>query len=230
MLTKGKTMTRVANLLTEGNGKLGERGIFVFSLPVHSTCPGSTPTCRACCYADSGQIKMQQHRYRSKLESAKADSFVSRMVAEIRRGWIGCVRFHVSGDFFSAEYVAKWEAIARALPHVRFYGYTRSWRVPGMALALASLARLGNVRLYFSCDKDSGVPARVPARVRLAYLQTAIDDLPPASFHDREGVIFRVRKLRSTVAKRIGLVMVCPVENGATKHRTDCARCKVCIF
>jgi hypothetical protein len=67
-----------------------------------------------------------------------------------------------------------------------------------------------------SCDRDTGIPARVPRRVKLAWMQTSADDEPP-----RADLAFRVRRLRRTVAKRVSLAMVCPVENGATGHRTD---------
>ena len=29
--------------------------------------------------------------------------------------------------------------------------------------------------------------------------------------------------------QRVALALVCPVENGATGHRTDCGRCRLCI-
>jgi len=53
-------------------------------------------------------------------------------------------------------------------------------------------------------------------------------DLPP-----RADLVFRVRRLRGAVAKRVGCrsgppALVCPVENGATGHRTDCGRCGLC--
>jgi hypothetical protein len=55
-------------------------------------------------------------------------------------------------------------------------------------------------------------------------MQTSADDLPP-----RADLVFRVRRLRKTVAKRVALAVVCPVENGATGRRTDCGRCRLCI-
>ena len=55
-------------------------------------------------------------------------------------------------------------------------------------------------------------------------MQTSADDIPT-----RADLVFRVQRLRKTVAKRVNLALVCPVENGATGHRTDCGRCRVCI-
>jgi len=63
----------------------------------------------------------------------------------------------------------------------------------------------------------------VPPGVRLAWLMTRPDDLPP-----RADLIFRTLPLRRAVVKRVALALVCPTENGATGRRTDCARCRVC--
>jgi hypothetical protein len=116
------------------------------------------------------------------------------------------------------------DRIAQACPATRFYAYTRSWRRPEIVGALAELSRCRNVRLWYSCDQDTGIPAHAPRRVRLAWMQTSAEDIPP-----RADLVFRVHRLRKTVAKRVALALVCPVENGATGHRTDCGRCRLCI-
>ena len=213
----------VRNLLQQGNTKLGE-GIYTFSLSAVTTCPGSSPACRRECYALRGRFIFLRRAYRSYLAASHEEGLAARMIAGIRRRWAGCVRIHVSGDFYSAEYVRKWAAVARACPATRFFAYTRSWRRADIAEALAELSRCRNVRLWYSCDCDTGIPARVPRRVRLAWMQTSADDLPP-----RADLVFRVHRLRKTVAKRVALAVVCPVENGATGHRTDCGRCRLCI-
>jgi hypothetical protein len=213
----------VRNLLQQGNTKLGE-GIYTFSLSAVTTCPGSSPACRRECYALRGRFIFLRRAYRRYLAESRAEGFAARMIGEIRRRWVACVRIHVSGDFYSAEYVRKWAAVARACPATRFFAYTRSWRRADIAEALAELSRCRNVRLWYSCDCDTGIPARVPRRVRLAWMQTSADDLPP-----RADLVFRVHRLRRTVAKRVALAVVCPVENGATGHRTDCGRCRLCI-
>ncbi len=209
-------------MLALGNDKLGQ-GIFTFSLPAVTTCPGSSPVYRKECYATKGRFVFAKRRANAMFEESKQAGFAGRMIAEIKRRWVGCVRIHVSGDFYSAEYVAAWVEIAKACPETRFFAYTRSWRVPEMAKGLAALSRLRNVRLWYSCDRDTGVPTKTPKRVRLAWMQTTADEVP-----NRADLVFRVRRLRGTVAKRIGLAMVCPTENGITD--TDCGRCRVCII
>jgi hypothetical protein len=176
------------------------------------------------CYALRGHFPLLARAFRAYLAAARALTFARRMVAEVHRRFVGCVRIHVSGDFFSAAYVRAWIAIVRACPATRFFAYTRSWRVADMTGPLAELARCRNVRLWYSCDRDTGIPARVPRRVRLAWMMTSTDDLPP-----RADLVFRVHRLRRKPLKRIGLALVCPVENGATGHQTDCGRCRLCL-
>lgn len=43
-------MSTIRNLLTRGNGKLGE-GIRAWSLPAVETCPGRSDLCARVCYA-----------------------------------------------------------------------------------------------------------------------------------------------------------------------------------
>src|SRR5215831_9037681 len=112
-------METLRNLLQQGNTKLGE-GIYTFSLPAIATCPGSSPSCRKECYALKGRFIFLHRAYRRYLAESQQDGFAARMIGEIRRRWAGCVRIHVSGDFYSAEYVRKWVAIAQACPTTRF--------------------------------------------------------------------------------------------------------------
>ena len=91
------------------------------------------------------------------------------MIAEIRRGMVRVVRVHTSGDFYDAGYVRKWAEVARACPGTAFFAYTRSWRREEVLAELIGLARLPNVFLWFSEDRDTGRPPAVP-RVRRAYL------------------------------------------------------------
>jgi hypothetical protein len=147
----------------------------------------------------------------------------------IERRQIQVVRLHVGGDFYSAAYAFRWLAVMRRCPATRFFFYTRSWRVPAIRRVLAAMAGLPNVRAWFSCDRDTSVPSYVPAGVRLAWLMATPDDLP-----SRADLVFRVRTLRTGVQKRVGwgwgvgMALVCPVENGATGHRTSCEQCGVC--
>jgi hypothetical protein len=214
------------NLLTRGNRKLGE-SIHAWSIPAVDTCPGRSPLCERLCYARSGHFRLEavQQRLEHNLDAALAGDFERRLAAEVRRRRIHTVRMHVTGDFFSPEYTRKWLRIARRCPQTTFYGSTRSWRVPDLAPALAELAALENVRLWFSADPETGMPTRLPLGVEVAYLQSEAGEAIPEGV----GVIFRVRRLRQERRWRVGLAVVCPTETGrpgAAEHTcTSCGRC-----
>jgi len=125
-----------------------------FSLPVLTTCPGKTEFCSRQCYGLRGRFARQKMRdiYQSNLEESKQADFVERMVREILRTETRVFRLHVVGDFYSAEYVERWLEIANRLPDVKFFGSTRSWRVPGLRDAVTRFRDLPNVYLRASID------------------------------------------------------------------------------
>jgi Gene product 88 len=218
-------MPTLTNLLSRGNGKLGE-GIHSWSLPAVETCPGRSTLCESVCYARTGRFRTQiiQDRLQASLDASLRDDFERRIVAEIRRRGVHTLRIHVAGDFYSPEYAAKWLRIARQCRRTRFYCYTRSWRQSEFAAVLADLATLSNVRLWWSVDAETGLPTDMPERVELAYLQREVTDDP----HDAK-VVFRVKHLRKTPARRIGLAIVCSTETGLPQADditcTSCRRC-----
>jgi hypothetical protein len=141
------------------------------------------------------------------------------MVREIRRKGVLVVRIHVAGDFFSVEYAAKWLAVMRQCPKVRFYFYSRSWRVPEIGLVLEQMAQLKNCRVWYSIDADTGIPPRVPVGVRLAYLQVEDDEQP-----ELLDLLFVVRRLRRQ-AGRVSLPLLCPHEANRADNCGSCGRC-----
>ena len=125
-----------------GNMKL-PASTAIFNLPPVQTCG------RHCagCYAMKAQRQYKTARaYRAEmLYFTGLASFVPAVIAQIRerlaKGAAGriksnnrlrAVRVHESGDFYSVAYIKKWAAIARALPAVRFYAYTK--RLDGRAV------------------------------------------------------------------------------------------------
>src|SRR5438105_591801 len=110
-------MRSVRPLLAMGNGKLGQ-SIFHFDLPAVSTCPGRSAVCEQMCYARRGRFLFPQvqERLRWCFEQSRRADFATRMATEIRRKGILLVRVHVSGDFYSAQYAAKWLAVMRQCP------------------------------------------------------------------------------------------------------------------
>ena len=216
-------MRSVRPLLTQGNGKLGG-SIFHFDLLAVTTCPGRSAACAAC-YATQGRYVFPQVRERLAWngEQSRRKDFARRLAREIHRKGILVVRLHSSGDFYSRAYARQWLAVMRQCPRVRFYFYTRSWRVPAIAPLLEAMARLPNCRAWYSIDADTGVPERVPPGVRLAYLQVQADERPA-----RADLVFRVRRLRRQ-RRRVGLPMVCPHETPEGRAReVNCGNCGYC--
>jgi hypothetical protein len=215
-------------MFTRGNGKIGQE-IWGFALPSarRSTCPGSTRTCRSACYdkrLERMRPAMLAHRRRN-LRLSRRPEFVPTAVALIKLWSIQVLRWGVGGDVYSAAFARKLQAVMKATRGTRHYLYSRSWRVPEIAAVLEEIARLRNVRLWYSLDRDTGWPEKIPARVRLAYLQVEHDDLPP------EGVdlVFRTRKLRRVAQTRVRGARVCPPEDGVERLRkVTCEDCTIC--
>ena len=216
-------------MLQPGNTKLGS-AIHTFSLPAIKTCPGRTKLCERICYADSGFYCMQNVKdalagcYRA----SKRPNFPAVMIEEIAKAQAKIVRIHPSGDFYDAVYVDKWIEIARACRDTVFFAYTRSWRVPEILVALKKLARLKNVRLWWSADSEShetdGRPPKIK-RTRVAYVVTADGQPVP------EYVNLILRDNPKTLEKYRQGRVVCPAENGMTYTfgKMTCSRCQLCV-
>lgn len=215
-------------LLQRGNAKLGN-DVWTFSLPAVVSCPGSTRACRDRCYARKGYFAFRSVRKTLSANLRLARTAPARLAVVVaaqlaRPGGPRLVRVHVSGDLFGAKYTWAWTRVVAEHPDVRFYLYTRSWRVPRVAAVLAVLAALPNARVWYSFDADSGVPPAVPPRVRLAYLAAGPADVPPAA----ADLVFRDYPDRRTRAVRVGGVLVCPLENG-TGWAGTCSACGLCF-
>lgn len=215
-------LVAVSALLAMGNSKLGP-GIWVWSLPAALTCPGKTALCVRLCYALKYRFTTARYLWQVMQNWVLASTplFTRWMIYRVQASKCKAVRIHASGDFFSAAYVRRWIAVARALPGVRFYAYTRSHAKHGMRRELYRLSELPNVRLFYSIDREMAVPSVVPPRVRLAYLMADREDLPPPE----ADLVFLDYKLRKTGRKYFNGVLGCPAETvGIT-----CTQCRLCI-
>jgi hypothetical protein len=117
------------------NGKLKEDNIASFSLPAIISCPGAGK-CSQFCYGITGTysfpctINVLAKNY----VASKRDTFVMAMIQRIEAlpKKIGVIRVHDTGDFYSSDYVKKWDEIAtevNAIREVRFYAYTKAFSV-----------------------------------------------------------------------------------------------------
>jgi hypothetical protein len=134
--------------LSKGNRKI-DSCIGVWSLPAPKTCPGAG-ACRWYCNGFKVQkglngvvLISRQNNFQASLRS----DFVERMVALIQSLKVTAVRVHESGDFYNKDYIRKWEEIARKLPNVRFFAYTKSLHFMPELLRLRALT---NFKLIFS--------------------------------------------------------------------------------
>lgn len=98
------------------------------NLVERNTCPGAL-ACRAVCFAKQGRYNMPNVKGARtfNLSFSQSDGFVAGIIADLgRMRKVDTVRVHDSGDFYSQEYFDKWCEIARAMPHLTFYAYTKS--------------------------------------------------------------------------------------------------------
>ncbi len=90
---------------------------------------------------------------------------------------------------------------------------------------MKDLASLKNFHLWWSVDAETGLPDEVPEGVELAYLQRETTDDPQDA-----KVVFRVKHLRKTPAKRVGLAIICTTETGLpSADNATCTSCRRCF-
>jgi hypothetical protein len=220
---------RLPDVFSKGNTKLG-RDVLTFSLPVITTCPGSSSVCRDLCYADRAQSRFStpavRRCYEENLELSKRDDFhliVTDLLSRPRRDNI-MVRLHVSGDYYDEAYARKWLYVVGHSPRITFWCYTRSWRVPAIRPVLEELGGMPNMSLWYSCDKETGRPVDFHPAIRLAYMRIAESDKPAYT----PDLYFREHAIRKTVEKHVGGTLVCPPENGVS-HSVRCTSCRICV-
>ena len=130
---KNRNVTLSKISLSKGNHKLS-KDILIWNLPSGKTCPGSSKECLEYCYAKKaerqypGARASRERNYQLSLEK----DFVESMIAHLSARKESVCRIHESGDFYSKEYYEKWIAIARRLPNMTFYSYSKSFVVFNM--------------------------------------------------------------------------------------------------
>jgi hypothetical protein len=95
-----------------------------------NTCP-SALACKGVCYGKQGRYVMpnvanaRSHNIGETLSPTFVDSASSDLTHYASKGY-NVVRVHDVGDFYSQAYLDSWYAIARKLPNMTFYAYTKS--------------------------------------------------------------------------------------------------------
>lgn len=202
--------------------------IHSWSLPAGRarSCPGESGLCRVRCYAKRGHFHQPNVKkaHRRNFDYSKTDGFVDWLVGSSRATFARVLRIHVSGDFYDVDYTRKWYEIAKLLPNVQLFTYTRSWREEAILPELLTLSTLSNFQLWWSIDRETG-PAPLIRGIRRAYM--AIDDVDAECAPDDCDLVFRAQ--RATVMKKANGIVVCPAENGiARKPKATCSDCEIC--
>jgi hypothetical protein len=147
-----KKMQKTSKILRKLLGKRAK--VVSFNIPAaidfrirdakFNTCP-QAGACKSVCYARSGKMTLDDAiRVRlDNLWSTLRPDFVERVSESIRSFKATHVRIHDSGDFYSQQYVDAWTNVAKSLPGIVFYAYTKS-------LDLDYSAAPGNLRIVQS--------------------------------------------------------------------------------
>lgn len=136
------------------NSKLGPKIASINRVPIE-TCPGKSDWCERNCYATRGAFSLWFNEYGTDME-------IPDLMPSV-------VRFHGSGDFDSVEYIEKCISLVRAYPRVRFYAYTRSWRVDSLLEELEKLRAEENMQLFASMD--STIREKPPEGWRVSWIE-----------------------------------------------------------
>jgi hypothetical protein len=204
--------------LSGENSKLGR--VQNFSVMPKRDCPGATEECLLKCYAAQGnccRYAFPYWKHNSNLVRKNPHILID-LVPRIK-GPI--FRIHTGGDFLTVGVVEAWTHVAFYRKDVKFWTYTRSWRIPEMLEPIRELNRLSNVTIWTSCDKGTGRP---PYGFQRSYMALTDDDIPGYNVD----LIFRVN--RDTPAIRLGGIVVCPKESGTkTGKKINCQKCGICF-
>jgi hypothetical protein len=125
LITQNTKLKRTSDMI-------GQR-VYNFGIPAFEdadgkrTCPFAGD-CANWCYAQKGAYVWSNvaPAFQRRYLATKCDTFVDKMVAELTKKRVDILRVHDSGDYYSMKYNKKWIAIAEAMPHIRFYSYTKS--------------------------------------------------------------------------------------------------------
>ena len=125
-------------LITQ-NGKLKKTSkltglrVYNFGIPAFQDSDGKRTcafagACAKICYAQKGAYVWSNvsPAFQFRYLATKCDSFVDKMTIELVKKRVDILRVHDSGDYYSRKYIDKWLTIAKRLPNVRFYSYTKS--------------------------------------------------------------------------------------------------------
>jgi len=174
----------MVRLFKKGNSKLS-KDVLTFNLPAGQEVCG-----RECvgCYALREQKRWKNVRTSrdNMLNRSQQDTFIDEAISELKKFGKKYVRVHASGEFYSQEYVDKWLEIAKALPNLTFYAYTKR----ESEFDFSGLHALPNFVLHNSYVHVNG--GQVVNYGKPAYLEQIVNEHPQAFIcplsKDRDGL------------------------------------------
>jgi hypothetical protein len=187
------------------NGKLKSDNIATFSLPAIITCHGAG-ICKKFCYATCGNYNQPCVKtvLARNYVASKRDYFVFAAISEIARlpKKIELFRVHDSGDFYSTEYVKKWNDIAMAVNTFRkmqFYAYTKAFSICDIVLTSIEINPYFSLIQSYGSNNDSMLNEKKPH----AHIFTDKKELVKAGYTDcSESDLIAARG-----CKKVGLII-----------------------
>jgi hypothetical protein len=193
-------------LLTQ-NGKMkksSQNGITVvnWTIPAFQsvsglkTCPNAG-LCAVGCYARSGTYRFSNvaRAHEEKLKLTQNDAFIQLMIAEINQ-WLAKksvsslkVRIHDAGDFYSMEYMQRWQAIMSHFetnPLVSFYAYSKQVKMfkgltlPSNFVLIFSYGGKQDALIDVNVDRHARVFESIAELDTAGYIDGTHDDLVAA--------------------------------------------------
>lgn len=151
------------SVVRPGNNKTGKATGQVSIMASEKHCPGANE-CAQYCYAKKGTFKYPSVKKAFARDTALLETdpaaYFKKVRQDIEEAGFMAVRLHVSGDFFSPEQIKGWAQVAKSMPHVRFWGYTKSWKVAALVPDLITLRDLPNVELFASWADGEPIPTK----------------------------------------------------------------------
>lgn len=217
--TRGVTISRWGR----GNLKLGMDGVYTYSrLPgrIGGTCPGATLVCQDICYAK--RVIKTPDVWDVWARNSQGNDLPDEPLPPAAK----IVRIHVSGDFDTDLYIMRWVKVVSERPDVRFFAFTRSWRIPALLPFLERLRAFPNMNLLASMDTDT--QELPPEGWRRAWLADDIRAISGSGPGAEQGLDFWLGDEGQHNFKAVDgrPVYVCPEETG---RKANCQECNYCV-
>lgn len=193
--------------------------VFNFGLPAYRsstgliTCPAAG-ACKTGCYATQGAYVWSNvaAAFEARLQATLSGDFADLMIAEIaiklktaiRQQKQLVIRIHDSGDFYSPEYLRKWDYIIEQFPTVKFYAYTkqvklfRNYKKPDNFMLIFSEGGIFDGLIDQTRDRHSRVFGSREELLAAGYADASEDDMVAALGDSHKiGLIYHGAKSKS---------------------------------